>query len=247
MKLHGCFGDAQWYLWAQQHKSLGPPGRDGPQTRASPQQAGRVAAAPSIALGGHCPYLHPPSTLLGLPPSMLVSSPCAEQPATPSCANFFHLVNSELVGVEQARSGAGLGAMCAPRAGSGESSGVHLWSRGASVLGMGPTCMGSLRWDRPWHLEPQGVLHPIGHRQRDQRPGPVPSLEDDSFTRLVVWAPEVPTDLPASPLGTEARQCPHLALQAPKGARPCLCTVRDGRYCAPAGGFVKMHHVGRLI
>ncbi|KAB0384997.1 hypothetical protein FD755_006914 [Muntiacus reevesi] len=35
-------------------------------------------------------------TLLGLPPSMLVSSPCAEQPAAPSCADFFHLVNSEL-------------------------------------------------------------------------------------------------------------------------------------------------------
>uniref|UniRef100_A0A8C6D8Y4 FA complementation group A n=1 Tax=Moschus moschiferus TaxID=68415 RepID=A0A8C6D8Y4_MOSMO len=35
-------------------------------------------------------------TLLGLPPSMLVSSPRAEQPATPSCADFFHLVNSEL-------------------------------------------------------------------------------------------------------------------------------------------------------
>ncbi|KAI4534166.1 hypothetical protein MG293_015026 [Ovis ammon polii] len=35
-------------------------------------------------------------TLLGLPPSMLVSSPCAEQPTAPSCADFFHLVNSEL-------------------------------------------------------------------------------------------------------------------------------------------------------
>uniref|UniRef100_A0A452DQA2 FA complementation group A n=1 Tax=Capra hircus TaxID=9925 RepID=A0A452DQA2_CAPHI len=37
-------------------------------------------------------------TLLGLPPSMLVSSPCVEQPTAPSCADFFHLVNSELVG-----------------------------------------------------------------------------------------------------------------------------------------------------
>ncbi|XP_044787114.1 Fanconi anemia group A protein isoform X3 [Bubalus bubalis] len=35
-------------------------------------------------------------TLLGLPPSMLVSSPRAEQPAAPSCTDFFHLVNSEL-------------------------------------------------------------------------------------------------------------------------------------------------------
>ncbi|XP_040109570.1 Fanconi anemia group A protein isoform X1 [Oryx dammah] len=35
-------------------------------------------------------------TLLGLPPSMLVSSPCAEQPTTPSCTDFFHFVNSEL-------------------------------------------------------------------------------------------------------------------------------------------------------
>ena len=145
MKLHGCFGEAQWCLWTQQHRSPGPPGRDGPQTRASSQQAGRVAAAPSIALGGHCPHLCPPSTLLGLPPSMLVSSPRAEQPAAPSCTDFFHLVNSELVGVERARSGAGLGAMWAPSTSSGESSGVHLWSRGASSLGISPTCSRSLR------------------------------------------------------------------------------------------------------
>ncbi|XP_036159204.1 Fanconi anemia group A protein isoform X2 [Myotis myotis] len=34
--------------------------------------------------------------LLGLPPSVLVGNPRAEQPATPDCAEFFHLVNSEL-------------------------------------------------------------------------------------------------------------------------------------------------------
>ncbi|KAK1330595.1 hypothetical protein QTO34_010791 [Cnephaeus nilssonii] len=34
--------------------------------------------------------------LLGLPPSVLVGHPRAEQPATPDCAEFFHLVNSEL-------------------------------------------------------------------------------------------------------------------------------------------------------
>ncbi|XP_023378481.1 Fanconi anemia group A protein isoform X3 [Pteropus vampyrus] len=34
--------------------------------------------------------------LLGLPPSVLVSSPRAEQPAAPNCDEFFHLVNSEL-------------------------------------------------------------------------------------------------------------------------------------------------------
>lgn len=36
--------------------------------------------------------------------------------------------------------------------------------------------------DRLWHLEPQGVLHPVGHRRQGQRLGPVPSLEHDSFT-----------------------------------------------------------------
>uniref|UniRef100_G1PNC5 FA complementation group A n=1 Tax=Myotis lucifugus TaxID=59463 RepID=G1PNC5_MYOLU len=34
--------------------------------------------------------------LLGLPPSVLVGHPRAEQAATPDCAEFFHLVNSEL-------------------------------------------------------------------------------------------------------------------------------------------------------
>ncbi|XP_036690666.1 Fanconi anemia group A protein isoform X4 [Balaenoptera musculus] len=34
--------------------------------------------------------------LLGLPPSVLVGSPCLEQLAAPDCDDFFHLVNSEL-------------------------------------------------------------------------------------------------------------------------------------------------------
>ncbi|KAM8776511.1 LOW QUALITY PROTEIN: Fanconi anemia group A protein [Rhynchonycteris naso] len=34
--------------------------------------------------------------LLGLPPSVLISVPWAEQSATPDCTEFFHLVNSEL-------------------------------------------------------------------------------------------------------------------------------------------------------
>ena len=54
-----------------------------------------------------------------------------------------------------------------------------------------------------------------------------------SFPRLAVWAPEVLTDPPASPLGTKARQCPHLALQAPEGTLPYLCTVRDKEVLCP--------------
>lgn len=39
--------------------------------------------------------------LLSLPPSVLVGSSRAEQPAAPNCDEFFHLVNSELVGAGQ--------------------------------------------------------------------------------------------------------------------------------------------------
>lgn len=47
--------------------------------------------------------------LLGLPPSILVGSPQCKQPATPDCTEFFHLVNSELVGVGQQPQDAGMG------------------------------------------------------------------------------------------------------------------------------------------
>lgn len=42
--------------------------------------------------------LFPARILLGLPPSVLVGSPQASQPAAPDCTEFFWLVNSELVG-----------------------------------------------------------------------------------------------------------------------------------------------------
>lgn len=42
--------------------------------------------------------LFPARILLGLPPSVLVGSPQAKQPAAPDCTEFFWLVNSELVG-----------------------------------------------------------------------------------------------------------------------------------------------------
>lgn len=48
---------------------------------------------------GHCAFS--PRILLALPPSVLVGSPRAEQPAAPNCDEFFHLVNSELVGAGQ--------------------------------------------------------------------------------------------------------------------------------------------------
>lgn len=224
MKLHGCFGDAQWCLWAQQHKSLGPPGRDGPQSRASSQQAGRVATAPGAALGGHCPYLHPPSTLLGLPPSMLVSSPCAEQPAAPSCADFFHLVNSELVGVEQVRSGAGLGVMWALWAGSGESSGVHLWSHGASGLGMGPTCMRSLRIGRgTWSRRESFTLLDTGSKTRDRGQCPLWKMTPSQNLPRVIGLGPRSADRPARfTSGHRSQTVPTPGSSGSKGCLPLL-------------------------
>lgn len=39
-----------------------------------------------------------PRVLLGLPPTVLVGSPQAGPPAALACEDFFHLVNTELVG-----------------------------------------------------------------------------------------------------------------------------------------------------
>lgn len=57
---------------------------------------------------GHRPCLPPRSILLGLPPSVLVGSPRLEQLAAPDCDDFFHLVNSELVGAGQVSWAVGL-------------------------------------------------------------------------------------------------------------------------------------------
>lgn len=51
--------------------------------------------------------------LLRLPSSVLLGNLQAEDPTAPSCEEFFHLVNSELVGAVQAA--AELGRVCPPR------------------------------------------------------------------------------------------------------------------------------------
>lgn len=66
--------------------------------------------------------------LLGLSPSVVVGSPQARQPTAPDCTEFFHLVNSELVGVGERPGDAGMGVTDHRGLTLLEDARVHLWS-----------------------------------------------------------------------------------------------------------------------
>ena len=101
--------------------------------------------------------------------------------------------------------------------------------------------------DRLWHLEPQGVLHPVGHRRQGQRLGQCPLWNTTPSQKLPQVSSLGPrsADRPACfTSGHKSQTVPTPGSSGSRGYPPLLVHSQGQGGAVPtAGGFVKLHHV----